>query len=180
MSYRKPVYTFGMSRLRRLHESRRIFFITTHFERTAAPVTEAERNIILQSMMQARANRHFLLLAYCLMPTHLHLLLIPPESDTMGNAMREIKIRSSKQLSAMRGRHGKLWQARSFDRIMRNRKELSETIDYIHQNPVKDGLAKAPGDWKWSSWTAWQKCGDAVIPIDIIDLPADEEAPLRW
>ena len=117
--------------------------------------------------------------AYCLMPTHLHLIVITADNDTLGNVMREVKITASKRVSALRGRSGKLWQARSFDRIMRNGKELGETLDYVHFNPVKDGLVAVPGDWKWSSWAAWQK-RNVEIPVDIIELPADERIPLRW
>ncbi|HEU5412086.1 MAG TPA: hypothetical protein VFU57_13795 [Candidatus Acidoferrales bacterium] len=119
------------------------------------------------------------MMAYCLMPTHLHLIVIPEDSDTLGNVMRETKITASKRLSAARGRPGKLWQARSFDRIMRNGKELGETLDYIHLNPVKDGLVAAPGDWKWSSWAAWQNV-KTDIRVDIMDLPVDGRVPLRW
>jgi REP element-mobilizing transposase RayT len=173
-------YTSVMSRLRRLLESRRIFFVTTHFVAGALPISGAERDIVLQCMAKTRARRGCMILGYCLMPTHLHLMLIPSDSDTMGNVMREIKLTSSKQVSAMRGKAGKFWQARSFDRIMRDRKELSETLEYIHLNPVKDGLVRGPQNWKWSSWAAWQTPGTCESLVDVIELPIDERTPLQW
>jgi len=169
-----------MSRLRRLLESRRIFFVTTHFASAVLPIAHSEYVIILQSLAEARLHRKFLLLAYCLMPTHLHLLVAPSDEDRLSGVMREIKIRSAKRMRAARPKQKTLWQARYFDRIMRHRQELSETLDYIHLNPVKDGLVKSPDRWPWSSWPGWQTGGNPPIPVDRIDLAIDGTAPLRW
>ena len=105
MSYRKRLY-FRMSRLRRLLESRRIFFVTTHFASEALPIAHSEFAIILQSLAETRVHRKFLLLAYCLMPTHLHLLVAPSDDDRLSSVMREIKIRSAKRMRATRKTDG--------------------------------------------------------------------------
>lgn len=114
------------------------------------------------------------------MPTHLHLLIAPSDSDRLSNVMREIKIRSAKQIRTAHPEQKTLWQSRYFDRIMRHRQELSETLDYIHLNPVKDGLVKSLDLWPWSSWAGWQTGGNPAIPVDRIDLAIDGRAPLRW
>lgn len=169
-----------MSRLRRLLESRRIFFVTTHFASEALPIAHSEFAIILQSLAETRVHRKFLLLAYCLMPTHLHLLVAPSDDDRLSSVMREIKIRSAKRMRATRPKQTALWQARYFDRIMRHRQELSETLDYIHLNPVKGSLAESPDHWPWSSCQGWQTDGNPPIPVDRIDLAIDGRSPLRW
>jgi REP-associated tyrosine transposase len=171
---------YAMSRLRRIAESHRFFFITTHFRSDALPLEEEEQDIVLQSIRESREQRHFLLIAYSIMPTHLHILLAPHDQDTIRNIMRDIKLRSSKRVSAKRGHPCKLWQARSFDRIMRHRQELSETIEYIHLNPVRDGLVKDPFAWKRSSARAYLRTETAAVPVDFIDLPIDGRTPLRW
>jgi REP element-mobilizing transposase RayT len=50
---------------------------------------------------------------------------------------------------------GALWHGRGFDRNVRDAKEFSNELDYIHRNPVKRGLAEQPEDWKWSSYRHW-------------------------
>jgi hypothetical protein len=55
------------------------------------------------------------------------------------------------QANAKPGRTGQFWRADYFDRFMRNEEHLSQTIDYIEQNPVKARLIAAAGDWAWSS-----------------------------
>ncbi|MGH9728409.1 MAG: REP-associated tyrosine transposase [Candidatus Acidiferrales bacterium] len=169
-----------MSRLRRLLESHRVFFITTHFVPEVLPIADSERDIILQSLAETRARRKLMLLAYCLMPTHLHLLVAPSDDDRLSGVMREVKIRSAKRIQASRRTQKMVWQARYFDRIMRHRQELSETLEYIHLNPVKDGLVKTADKWPWSSWPGWQTDGHPPILVDRIDLAIDAKTPLRW
>ena len=169
-----------MSRLRRIEVSRRAFFVTTHFSKNGSPVSEGERDIVLSSIAVARAHRKFLLAAYVVMPTHCHLLFEPEATDTMSAVMREIKLRSAKRILAGRAQTGSFWQARSFDRVLRNRKEWSKALEYIHWNPVKDGLVREPGDWPWSSWSGYVAGRQPPIPVDRIELPVDERAPLAW
>ncbi len=44
--------------------------------------------------------------------------------------------------------------------------------EYIHQNPVRAGLVKLPGDWHWSSYADWQEGRYGPIPVDREDFPA--------
>jgi putative transposase len=46
----------------------------------------------------------------------------------------------------------RFWQARYYDRNVRNEEELTVKLRYLHRNPVKRGLIKTPADWKWSSF----------------------------
>jgi len=165
-----------MSRLRRLMIRRRIFFVSTHFARVALPIAEAERDLVLRAL----AERKLFLFGYCVMPTHVHVLFAPALDDTVSSVMREFKLRASKGILTERKRKGPFWQARSFDRIIRHKKEWAETLDYIHWNQVKEGLVKKPSEWRWSSWFGWNPGGVAPILVDRIDLPADEKEPLGW
>jgi putative transposase len=53
-------------------------------------------------------------------------------------------------------RHGKgergIWQRRYWEHTIRNDRDFAAHMDYIHFNPVKHGLAKASGEWKYSSF----------------------------
>lgn len=57
---------------------------------------------------------------------------------------------------------------------MRTPKEFYETLDYIHQNPVRKGLAATAQDWRWSSASAYAG-NECIISADFIDLPAQSE-----
>jgi len=94
--------------------------------------------------------------------------------------MRDVKVRAAKRIVRTRKTHGQFWQARSFDRIIRNTKEWGETLNYIHWNPVKDGLTKKPEEWRWSSWYGWNPGGCPPVPVDVVEMPIDQEAPIGW
>jgi len=57
---------------------------------------------------------------------------------------------------------------------MRTPAEFLETLDYIHQIPVRKGLVTGPVDWRWSSATAYRGSG-SIIPVDFLELPARTE-----
>jgi len=169
-----------MSRLRRLLVTGRIFFITTHFDQASLPVRPADRDEVLRALAATRECRGLWLFAYCVMPTHFHLMFGPRGDDSMSSIMREMKLQAAKRILRARNTPGRFWQPRSFVRIIRHRKEWGKTMDYIHWNPVKDGCAEKPEDWLWSSWFGWNPGGTPPVPVDFVDLPIDEKAPIGW
>ncbi|MFG0242492.1 MAG: hypothetical protein ACF8R9_06910 [Phycisphaerales bacterium JB054] len=47
-----------------------------------------------------------------------------------------------------------------------NEDAIRKTARYIHDNPVRRGLAETPEDWAWSSARAYRGDPDALVPID--------------
>jgi REP element-mobilizing transposase RayT len=85
-----------------------------------------------------------------------------------------------------RGTEGELWKGRFFDRVLRTVKEYTETVEYIHLNPVRRGLVRRAGaeDWAWSSAREYaamspeeqeRRCG---LTVDRVRLPADENTAI--
>jgi REP element-mobilizing transposase RayT len=163
-----------VSRLRRLQLQQRIFFLTTHVLPSSLPLTAPENDTILDAVGRARERRGFLLFAYAMMPNHLHLLLAPADHDTLSAVIREIKTAAAKRIQAARKKSGAFWQARSLDRIIRDRDEFEKTLLYIHLNPVTAGLTDHPSLWRWSSWFAWNPAGTPPLPVDRIEWPIME------
>jgi REP element-mobilizing transposase RayT len=157
-----------------------MFFATTHFDPGALPIFSAERDAILFALDATRRRRFARLCAYVIMPTHVHLLFLPASGDSYSAFMREFKLRSARAVLKARMPRKVLWQRRSFDRIIRHRKEWCETLDYIHWNPVTGKFAAHPSDWTWSSWFGWRGEGQPPIAVDKVRLPMDEYAPLEW
>ena len=85
---------------------------------------------------------------YCLMPTHLHLMVSPglrPLIDFLG----EFKKKSADLARETRG-ITKLWQRSFFDHRLRSDESAAEQLDYIRANPVRAGLVTNPNDWPWT------------------------------
>ena len=170
-----------MSRLRRLEDRDRIFFVTSNIARTQTPLVPIERDLVLETLATQRAAGRLLLFAYVVMPDHVHLLLAARELG-LAAAMRDFKQLVTHRLAQDSKRSGPLLQPRYFDRILRAARDFTEKLDYIHNNPVAAGLCAAPTAWRWSSAAAYAKSLDgceAPLPVDTIDLPCDSKAWLR-
>jgi len=58
------------------------------------------------------------------------------------------------------------WQPRCYDHNCRSEKIALEKINYCHNNPVKRGLAKEPGDWRWLRYNWYIGKRDVPVMID--------------
>ena len=113
--------------------------------------------------MVAEALRHFhgdyyLLDDWVVMPNHVHTILWPMPNFTLSEILKSRKRHTARQANLILGATGEMfWQPESYDHWIRNDEEKARICRYIHMNPVKAGLCKAPEDWKWSSaWRGWQ------------------------
>lgn len=108
------------------------------------------------------------LLAYCIMPNHMHIIVQlnePPketEIDTpIGEAetrwsplakfMHSLKSFTAHEANTILGRAGEFWQHESYDHWVRDDAELQRIVDYIAANPITAGLVLKPQDWFWCS-----------------------------
>jgi putative transposase len=77
-----------------------------------------------------------------LMPDHVHAILCFPPDKGMKSVLRAWK-------SYQKREHGITWQADFFDHRIRNDEDMTETMDYIRNNPVKAALIEKPEDWPY-------------------------------
>ena len=89
-------------------------------------------------------------LAWCLMPNHLHLILIPRSPEGLRKALGEAHRRYSRRINAAHDWTGYLWQGRIASYPMADA-HLLAAVRYVELNPVRAGLAKRAEDWPWSS-----------------------------
>ncbi len=88
--------------------------------------------------------------AYCLMPNHVHLVMVPAEEDGLRAALGEAHRRYTRHINFREGWRGHLWQER-FHSFTMDENYLISTVRYVERNPVVAGLCAHPQDWKWSS-----------------------------
>ncbi len=93
---------------------------------------------------------HVDVLAYCLMPNHVHLLLQPSTEDGLHRALGEAHRRYTRHVNMREGWKGFLWQGR-FASYPLEEKHLGAAARYVELNPVRADLARRAKDWKWSS-----------------------------
>ena len=145
------------------------------------------RQLLCTSIRTALAAHSFRLVAFVLMPEHVHLLVYPtvsePKIDKFLFALkRPFSFQIKRLLMAsgsdlvdqltIRERPGKttfrFWQeGPGYDRNFSGERATLQAIDYIHQNPVRRGLVRCAREWKWSSARWYESEAQQIDP----DLP---------
>jgi REP element-mobilizing transposase RayT len=90
-------------------------------------------------------------IAWVIMPNHVHVLIETMEGYPVGQVVHSWKSYTAKQANQMLGRSGRFWFREYFDRYVRDERHFANAVQYIHDNPVKAGLAPTPEDWPFSS-----------------------------
>jgi len=120
-----------------------------------------------------RDGKDYKLVCFCIMSNHVH-MIIYKLANPLHIVMKELKSftgkealkilkdneapnRTAKRLLRLENSSeqalrvpSKFWQPESFDRIIRNRNDMAEKINYTLNNPVKAGLVATVNEWKWS------------------------------
>lgn len=144
--------SLDMVYLRRYKVKNVPFFITTSTYRNQKFFLDETRcKVVIDYIYKAKEKMLKHLLAFALMPDHLHLLLIPKDEYTISDIMLFLKKGSSRVIHISENTTGHLSTKRFFDKGIKSERELIETIEYIHNNPVKAGLAGKVEDYKFSS-----------------------------
>ena len=96
------------------------------------------------------ARDHVEVWAWCLMPNHSHMILVPESEEALRHAIGEAHRRYTKHVNRREGWRGHLWQGRFFSFPMDEQHTL-RAAQYIELNPVRAKLVARAEDWPWSS-----------------------------
>ncbi len=88
--------------------------------------------------------------AYCLMPSHVHLILRPADANGLRAALGETHRRYTRHVNMREDRYGYLWQGR-FSSFPVDEDYLLLCARYVELNPVRERRARRARDWRWSS-----------------------------
>ena len=106
--------------------------------------------IVEDSLIHFDGER-YRLLAWCIMPNHVHTVIEPMGDHGLGIIVQAWISFSAKQANRALNRQGPFWHKDYFDRFIRDEGHLGRTIAYIENNPVKAGLAVDPAAWLFGS-----------------------------
>jgi len=88
--------------------------------------------------------------AYCLMPNHAHLILVPKTQDGLRATLSDAHRRYTRFINARNNWTGHLWQGR-FGSVAMDEAHLANAVRYVSLNPVRAKLVRQASDWPWSS-----------------------------
>ena len=130
----------------------RTFFVTSvaHGRNPLFKKEETAR-LFLNVLQDNRTKGHYLLHEFVLMPDHFHLIITPAQDVPLEKAIQYIKggfsFRAKKELSLQ----SLVWQESFTNHRIRDSEDYYRHREYIHQNPVKAGLARMLSEYPYSS-----------------------------
>jgi putative transposase len=126
------------------------YFITSQtWGRKYLLQSERMAQLTIEVLQQGRREHRYALHEFVIMPDHFHLLITP--WITLERAMQVIKGRVAFRAHKEFGIQPPVWQKSFFDRRVRDAAEYERYRNYIHNNPVKKGLALTAVDFSYSS-----------------------------
>jgi putative transposase len=91
------------------------------------------------------------LMAYCLLPNHLHLLVETPEPN-LARGMQHLHGLYARIFNDRHGFVGHVFQGRYGSKLVRDDRQFAAVARYIALNPVEAALCGDPADWDWASY----------------------------
>jgi REP element-mobilizing transposase RayT len=161
-----------MSRKHKFHNPEGVYFITFAVQGWVDVFTRNEyKNMIVDNLAYCQNNKGLELFAWCLMTNHLHLIARAEEGTTLSIILRDFKKYTSKAilqaivnndresrrewlLTQFKTEKGnRFWRGDNRPIELWSNTVIDQKLNYIHQNPVEEGLVFRAEDYVYSSAT---------------------------
>ena len=145
------------------------FFTVTLADRQSHALT-ANIDPLRAAFQRVMDTHPFEIVAAVVLPEHLHAIwALPPDDADYAGRWRAIKsgftrdlIRAGVNLTRNAKGEYNLWQRRFWEHTLRDDNDLARHVDYIHYNPVKQGLVSRVSAWPHHRFTV--TCAKACCP----------------
>jgi REP element-mobilizing transposase RayT len=141
--------------------------ISRGIERRRLFADDIDRRKYIAILERAVGRLKFKVYAYCLMDNHVH-LAIESGAVPLSRVMRSINTAYAGFFNARHRRSGYLFQGRYKGFLVDREEYLLSLVRYIHENPVKAGIAAHPGEYGWSSHRAYMERAPAWLSADTV------------
>ncbi len=125
------------------------FYSTERIDHCFAIFEKVQENQVLNTTTREKLVD---IIAYCIMPTHIHLILKQLKEKGISRFMQRILNSYSKYFNIKRKRKGPLWEGRFNGILVKDDDQFLHLTRYLHLNPVTASLVENPEDWEFSSY----------------------------
>lgn len=137
---------------------------------------KGKENHIDETILLSNKEKLLEIIAYCLMPTHLHLTLKQLKENGITIFMSNILNSYTRYFNTKHNRKGPLWEGRFKNILIETEEHLLHLTRYIHLNPVTAYLVNKPEEWFASSYEEYVLKVDDNERIckydDVLDIEA--------
>ncbi len=100
---------------------------------------------MMAEVLQYFDGKRYDLLAWCIMPNHVHVVLHPLKGFGLPEILHSWKSYSATKANQLLEREGAFWQAEYYDHLIRDEADFRHAVEYVLGNPEKAGVM----DWPW-------------------------------
>lgn len=160
-----------MPRAPRSHLPGAVFHLTARTQGREPWFTEGLRPRIAETIAWSLGVSDALLLAWAIMPNHLH-LVVRQGGWSLGRVMHPVLHRAAILVRRVHGVEGHVFERRFRDRACLDPDYVRNAIVYAHLNPVRAGLVRSPIDYAWTSHTMYvgaagePSCMNGVLSVE--------------
>ena len=160
----------------RIHDDIPLYYLTfSVIEWLPVFVSEESCLILTDSLNYCHREKYLRTSIFCIMPTHLHLIVSDADFDTrrLRQTLMDMRKFTGRRLAdycersmpaifgqVLRGtwrtdRARQFWQQSRHAETIYTQVFWQSKMDYIHDNPRRKGLVRSPADWRFSSAAHW-------------------------
>ncbi|MDP2684719.1 MAG: transposase [bacterium] len=152
-----------------LYLDKTFYFLTARTYQKQEIFDSDDKKMLMQNSLKAefQSGGHLLkaefqsggykLMSWVVLSNHYHILLQVKNSKTISKRINYLHGRTSYLLNKKDNRKGRKVFQNYWDYCIRNEADYWKHFNYIHYNPVKHGLTKEPGSYRYSSYNFWIK-----------------------
>lgn len=123
--------------------------------------SEKEKYKYLYLMNKYSKKYQVLIIAYCIMDNHAHILTFSENIQNVSLFMKDTNTEYAIYYNKSKDRIGYVFRNRFNSKLIYNQEYLFKCIKYIHMNPVKAQISKKEEEYKFSSYKNYiEKCGN--------------------
>lgn len=129
-----------------------------------------DRQFFLRRMEEYGEEERISFYAWCLMTNHVH-LVVESEIHNLSQFMMRLESSYVQIFNRKHARKGALFQKGFWSEPILSDEHLLAAVRYVHQNPLKPGLATTCAAYRWSSYREYigsQKFTDTGYLLDIL------------
>ena len=123
---------------------------------------EEDYHLYMKLMAKWWSRHDVSIWAYCLMPNHVHLVVVPSTPDGLARSIGQAHQRYALKMNEREGWSGHFWQER-FASFVMDESYLMAAVRYVELNPVRAKMVSQPEDYRWSSARAHLESEDDVL-----------------
>jgi REP element-mobilizing transposase RayT len=183
-----------MSTKYKIRDPEGVYFVTFTVIRWLDVFTRQEyRDIFIESLRYCQKNKGLALYAYCIMSSHVHLIISQHGERELQGTIRDIKkytslaiinaIKNNQQESRkdlllwcferagtinINNERYQFWQQQSHPIELNTNEKLFQRLNYVHQNPVEAGIVLSAEDYLYSSAVNYAGLPEKLIDVILI------------